>query len=117
MMGSIGFGMMFAGRVRSPTDNTSLGNVQGQLVLASLGELAQLHAMNLGADERSDVVYLGLALGEQIWECGIGVLAMIIVLEGFQRRISIEIQSVIVNHRLGQYGLNYLAVSLSQTGK
>jgi hypothetical protein len=90
--------VIFEDRVKSHTNDPSLGDVQGQLVLASLGELAQLHSMNLGADERGDFVYLGLALGEQIWERGIGVLAMIIVLEWFQRRISIKMQSVIVHH-------------------
>lgn len=47
----------------SPTDDTSLSNVQSKLVLAGLGQLAQLHAVDLRADEGGDIINLGLTLG------------------------------------------------------
>ena len=56
-----------------------------------------MHAVDLGADEWGDIVYLGLALGEKVWKCGIGVLAVVIVLEELQRRVSIRHKSVIVH--------------------
>jgi hypothetical protein len=46
-----------------------------------------LHTVDLGANEGSELVNLGL-LGEKIWESGIGVFAMVIVLKGLEGRIS-----------------------------
>jgi hypothetical protein len=60
-----------------------------------------LHAVNFGANEWGDIVYFGLALGEQVWECGIGILAMVIVFEVLQRRISGMDMSVISYRYLG----------------
>jgi hypothetical protein len=54
-----------------------------------------LHAVDLGANEWGDIIYFGLTLGEQVWECGIGILAMVVVLEVLQRRISSKGMSVI----------------------
>jgi hypothetical protein len=59
-----------------------------------------------------------LALGEQVWECGIGILAVVIVLKVLQRRISGVDESVISHHWLRRCGgSHYLSVSLSHTGK
>lgn len=98
------------------TYDSSLGDVEGELVLAGLGELAQLHAVDFGANKWSNIIGLGLALGEQVWECGIGVFAMVVVLEQFQGRVSGWCV------RLGMYSKSihiptYLSVSLSQTGR
>jgi hypothetical protein len=90
--------MIFVRFMWLPTDDTSLSDVQSKLVLASLGQLAQLHAVDFGADEGGDMINLGLTLGQQVWECGIGVLAMIIVLEVLKRRIPVMQKSVFVQH-------------------
>lgn len=47
-----------------------------------------MHAVNLRADEGSDLVDLDLALGQQVWERGVGIFAVVIVLKELQRRVS-----------------------------
>lgn len=44
--------------------------------------------MNLRANEGSDLVDLGLALGQQVWERGVGIFAVVVVLKELQRRVS-----------------------------
>lgn len=72
----------------SLTNHSSLRNVESQLVLACVGELAQLDTMDFAADERGDLVYLSDALWKQVRKRRIGVFAMFIVLEGLQRGVS-----------------------------
>jgi hypothetical protein len=47
-----------------------------------------LHAVDLRANEWSDLVDLDLTLGQQVWERGVGVFAVVIVLKVLQRWIS-----------------------------
>lgn len=76
--------------------------------------------MDLRANERSDLVDLNLALGQQVWERGVGIFAVIVVLEELQRRISGSLLDMII---IGMWGgiragvEAHLSVSLSQTGR
>jgi hypothetical protein len=47
-----------------------------------------LHAVDLGADEGGDFIYFGLSFGKQVGKAGIGIFAVVVVLKGFQRRVS-----------------------------
>lgn len=44
--------------------------------------------MNFRANEGSDLVDLDLALGQQVWERGVGIFAVVVVLKELQRRVS-----------------------------
>lgn len=58
------------------------------MIFALIGKLAQLHAMDLGADERRDLIDIGLALREQVGERRIRIFSMIVMLEWLERGIS-----------------------------
>ena len=70
------------------TDNLALGNIESQLVLGLLGELAQLHAVHFATDLRGDFIELCLALREEVTQGRVRVFAVVIVLEGFKRGVS-----------------------------
>ena len=70
------------------TNDLSLRNVQGQLVFTLLAQLAQLHAVDLTADDGSEFLDLGLLLREQIGVSRICVLSVVIVLKRLQGRVS-----------------------------
>ena len=68
------------------------GDEARELVFTGIAERAQLDTADLGSDGRCEMRYLG-ARGEQLRERGIGVLAMLIMLEGLQGRISFHMFS------------------------
>jgi hypothetical protein len=67
------------------TDDFSLRNQQSQLILSFVGQLAELHTADFGADSRSEFDDLSLAFREQIWESWVGILSVVVVLEGGPR--------------------------------
>lgn len=67
-------------------DNLALGDVAGELVLAGVVERGQLDAVDLGANGRGEVGDGG-ALGEEVGERGVGVLAVLVVLKGREGRV------------------------------
>lgn len=64
------------------TNDLPLGNEQSQLVLACVGQLAQLDAANLRSDRGSKFLHVCLVLGKEIGEGWVRVFAVVIVLEG-----------------------------------
>lgn len=67
-------------------NDLALGHVQRQLVLAGVGQRRQLDALDLAADGGRQVGARD-ALGEQVGERGIGILAVLGVSEGLQGRV------------------------------
>jgi hypothetical protein len=67
-----------------------LGDKQSQLVFAGICELAQLHAVNLGANVWCDLNSFGLVCGEEVLERGVGIFAVVVVLERCPGRVSID---------------------------
>ena len=65
-----------------------LGDEQGQLVLAFLGELAQLDPAHLSTNGRRELFNRSLALGQKIREGCISILAVVVVLEWRQGSVS-----------------------------
>jgi hypothetical protein len=65
----------------------ALGDEARQLVLAGVVELAELDAADLGADGGRQVGDGHLVLGQQVRVGRVGVLAVVIVLEGLERRV------------------------------
>lgn len=78
-------------RQRAHTNDLPLSNKQGQLILALLGQLAQLDTTHFRADVGREVVDDGLALGEQIRERRVSILAVVVVLKGLEGRISLRL--------------------------
>lgn len=70
------------------TDNLALSNIESQLVLGLLGELAQLYAMHFATDLGGDIIELCLAFREEVTQGRVRVFAVVIVLEGFKRSVS-----------------------------
>lgn len=68
-------------------DDLALGDEARQLVLAGVVELAELDAADLGADGGRQVGDGHLVLGQQVRVGRVGVLAVVIVLEGLERRV------------------------------
>lgn len=57
--------------------------------------------MDFGADERRDLRDLGLARGQQVREGRVGVLAVVVVLEGLEGRVSgYEVSRTKINYYL-----------------
>lgn len=76
--------------------------------------------MDLRANEGSDMVNLDLVLGQQVWESGVGILAVVIMLKELKRRISRRLLGLIFMAMRGGIRARvevYLSVSLSQTGR
>jgi hypothetical protein len=68
------------------TNHLSLSDEESQLIFSGVRQLAQLYAMNFGTNVRSQVGNFSVL--QQIGKARICILAVLIVLEGFQRRIS-----------------------------
>lgn len=66
------------------SDNLALGDVVGELVLASITELGQLNTADFTADVGSQVGDLG-AFREEVGVRCVGILAVFLVLEGLER--------------------------------
>jgi hypothetical protein len=66
----------------------TLGNVAGEFVFAGIGETAQLNALNLSTDSRSEVGDLCVGLDE-VREARVGIFAVFVVLERFEGRIDL----------------------------
>lgn len=78
------------------TDDFALGNKESKLILARICELAQLYAVNLGANIWSDLNSLGLACWEKVFERGIGIFAVVVMLERCPGRVSVQVDKVSV---------------------
>lgn len=68
-------------------NHLALGHEPRQLVLAGVAERAELDAAHLGADTRGEVGHGHGALREEVRVRGVGVLAVLDVLEGLKRGI------------------------------
>lgn len=66
-------------------DDLALGDEPRELVLARVAERAELDAGDLCADCGCQVRDFGRVLGQEVGECGVGVFAVLIVLEGLER--------------------------------
>ena len=80
------------------TDNLPLGDKQGQLVLCFVTQLAQLHAMHLGANVRRELSDLCLTLWQQVWETRVGIFSVVVMLEWLKRRVPIATAQYTVSY-------------------
>ena len=70
------------------SDYLALGDVSSKLILASVAEAAELNARDLSTDGRSEMLDLG-GRGDEVGKGRVGILAVIIVLERLQGRVSL----------------------------
>lgn len=63
------------------TNNSTLCNIEGQLILALIRKLAKLYALHFRPNKRCDLIDISLALGKQVGERSIGVLSMVVMLK------------------------------------
>lgn len=73
------------------TNNLPLSYVQSQLIFSFLGQLAQLNTTDLGANGRCNVVYFGFVLRKEVREGRVGILPVVVVLEGLKGRVSMVV--------------------------
>lgn len=102
------------------TDDFPLRHKESKLVLALLGQLAELNAVDLAANAGRELLNLCDALGQEIRERRVGILAVVVVLEGFEGRepdITYNFQPTLSPHHIVLLKETYLVVSLSQTGR
>ena len=81
----------------SEDDDFLLGNQEGKLIFGFVVELAQLNAAYFGTDRSCDVGQLGAWL-EEILERRVCVLAMLDMLEWFERLVSRKAATTLVIH-------------------
>lgn len=67
-------------------DDLALGDEAGELVLAGVGQAAQLDAVDLGADGGREVCDLG-AGGQEVREGRVRILAVVVVIKVLERRV------------------------------
>ena len=111
------------GKVLVPEgDDLALGDEAGELVLAGVGQLAQLDAAHLGAGGWRQVGELDAAvLGKEVGVRRVGVLAVLVVLEGLERGILLswvpgwEVVGVLYKEARSIYGNSCLTICFEET--